>query len=87
MAALEIDSICIKDMAGLINPMDSYNLVKSLKENFDLSCLFAFTLYSGMAPTSYFKAIEAGVDIIDTAIGPFSFGTSQPKYRNNVCNA
>ncbi|HOM95342.1 MAG: pyruvate/oxaloacetate carboxyltransferase [Candidatus Methanofastidiosa archaeon] len=78
MAALEIDSICIKDMAGLINPMDSYNLVKSLKENFDLPVCLHSHCTSGMAPTSYFKAIEAGVDIIDTAIGPFSFGTSQP---------
>jgi len=78
MVALEIDSICIKDMAGLINPMDSYNLVKSLKENFDLPVCLHSHCTSGMAPTSYFKAIEAGVDIIDTAIGPFSFGTSQP---------
>jgi pyruvate carboxylase subunit B len=78
MVALEIDSICIKDMAGLINPMDAYNLVKSLKENFDLPVCLHSHCTSGMAPTSYFKAIEAGVDIIDTAIGPFSFGTSQP---------
>ena len=78
MVALEIDSICIKDMAGLINPMDAFNLVKSLKENFDLPVCLHSHCTSGMAPTSYFKAIEAGVDIIDTAIGPFSFGTSQP---------
>ncbi|KYC46080.1 MAG: Pyruvate carboxylase subunit B [Candidatus Methanofastidiosum methylothiophilum] len=78
MVGLEIDSICIKDMAGLINPMDAYNLVKSLKENFDLPVCLHSHCTSGMAPTSYFKAIEAGVDIIDTAIGPFSFGTSQP---------
>lgn len=78
MVALEIDSICIKDMAGLINPMDAYNLVKSLKENFDLPVCLHSHCTSGMAPTSYFKAIEAGVDIIDTAIGSFSFGTSQP---------
>ncbi|KYC52682.1 MAG: Pyruvate carboxylase subunit B [Candidatus Methanofastidiosum methylothiophilum] len=78
MVALDIDSICIKDMAGLINPMDAYNLVKSLKENFDLPVCLHSHCTSGMAPTSYFKAIEAGVDIIDTAIGPFSFGTSQP---------
>ncbi|NMC58820.1 MAG: pyruvate carboxylase subunit B, partial [Candidatus Methanofastidiosa archaeon] len=78
MVALEIDSICIKDMAGLINQMDAYNLVKSLKENFDLPVCLHSHCTSGMAPTSYFKAIEAGVDVIDTAIGPFSFGTSQP---------
>ena len=78
MVALEIDSICIKDMAGLINPMDAYNLVKSLKENFNLPVCLHSHCTSGMAPTSYFKAMEAGVDIIDTAIGPFSFGTSQP---------
>ena len=78
MVALEIDSICIKDMAGLINPMDAYNLVKSLKDNFDLPVCLHSHCTSGMAPTSYFKAIEAGVDVIDTAIGPFSFGTSQP---------
>ncbi|HNR45168.1 MAG TPA: pyruvate/oxaloacetate carboxyltransferase [Methanofastidiosum sp.] len=78
MVALEIDSICIKDMAGLINPMDAVNLVKSLKENFDLPVCLHSHCTSGMAPTSYFKAIEAGVDIIDTAMGPFSFGTSQP---------
>lgn len=78
MVALEIDSICIKDMAGLINPMDAFNLVKSLKENLDIPVCLHSHCTSGMAPTSYLKAIEAGVDIIDTAIGPFSFGTSQP---------
>jgi len=78
MVALDINSICIKDMAGLINPMDAVNLVKSLKENFDLPVCLHSHCTSGMAPTSYFKAIEAGVDIIDTAMGPFSFGTSQP---------
>ncbi len=72
------DSICIKDMAGLISPSEAYNLVKSLKKEvavpIDLHCHCT----SGMAPLSYYHACEAGVDILDTAFSPFGGGTSQP---------
>jgi len=72
------DSICIKDMAGLLLPKDAYSLVKGIKEitNLDVELHSHYT--SGTASMSYLKAIEAGLDIIDTAMSPFALGTSQP---------
>ncbi|MEO0088834.1 MAG: acetyl-CoA carboxylase biotin carboxyl carrier protein [candidate division WOR-3 bacterium] len=75
---LGIDSICIKDMAGIISPKVAYELVKALKEELKLPVQLHTHSSSGMAVASYLKAIEAGVDIIDTAHAPLSFGTSQP---------
>ena len=72
------DSICIKDMAGLLRPYAAYNLVKALKAQTSLPIEVHSHCSSGMASTMYLKAIEAGVDIIDTALTPFSRSTSQP---------
>lgn len=72
------DSLCIKDMSGLITPYMAYNLVKELKKNINIPIQLHSHYTSGMASMAYLKAIEAGVDIIDTAISPFGLGTSQP---------
>jgi len=72
------DSICIKDMAGLISPFNSYELVKRLKEEVGLPVQLHCHYTSGMASMAYLKAVEAGVDVIDTATAPLSMGTSQP---------
>lgn len=78
LASLECDSICIKDMAGLIHPQDAYELVSRLKKEVGLPVDLHCHCTNGIAPLSYFAAVQAGVDILDTAISPFSFGTSQP---------
>lgn len=72
------DSICIKDMAGLLIPKDAEELVKALKEAVKLPIEVHSHYTSGVAAMSYLKAVEAGADIIDTAISPFALGTSQP---------
>lgn len=72
------DSLCIKDMSGLITPYMAYNLVKELKKNINIPIQLHSHYTSGMASMAYLKAIEAGVDIVDTAISPFGLGTSQP---------
>ncbi len=72
------DSICIKDMSGLLLPYNASELVKALKENVGLDIQVHTHYTSGVAAMSYLKAVEAGCDIIDTAISPFSMGTSQP---------
>ena len=72
------DSICIKDMAGLLKPYDSYELVKALKENVKIPLQLHTHYTAGLASMTLLKAVEAGVDIIDTAISPLSMGTSQP---------
>ena len=71
-------SICIKDMSGILLPNDTYDLVKALKENLTVSVHIHTHCTAGLAEMNYMKAVEAGVDGIDTAISPFSKGTSQP---------
>ncbi len=71
-----VDSICIKDMAGLIAPYDIYNLVREIKSFTDVPINLHTHFSSGMADLSIFKAIEAGVDIVDTCIGPYAYRTS-----------
>jgi pyruvate carboxylase subunit B len=78
LAALDCDSICIKDMAGLIMPEPARDLVTRLKKEVGLPVDLHCHCTNGVAPMSYFAAVEAGVDILDTAMSPFSFGTSQP---------
>ncbi|MEM0449324.1 MAG: pyruvate/oxaloacetate carboxyltransferase [Methanomassiliicoccales archaeon] len=78
------DTICIKDMAGLISPHAAFELVKGLKEETSLPIHLHSHMTSGMALTSYLKAIEAGVDIVDTAISSLSMGTSQPPTESLV---
>ncbi len=70
------DSICIKDMAGLIAPYDAYELVKALKANVKPMIHLHSHFTSGMSPLSHLKAIEAGVDIIDTCVTPYAYRTS-----------
>ena len=72
------DSICIKDMAGLLVPYKATELVTALKEATDLPIQLHTHYTSGVASMTYLKAVEAGVDIIDTAMSPFAMGTSQP---------
>ncbi|PIV19948.1 MAG: pyruvate carboxylase [Deltaproteobacteria bacterium CG_4_8_14_3_um_filter_45_9] len=72
------DSLCIKDMAGLMAPYDAYELVKALKKTIKIPIQLHTHYTSGMASMTYLKAIEAGVDIIDTALAPFALRSSQP---------
>ena len=72
------DSICIKDMAGLLKPYDAYELVKMIKEETSIPVQLHTHYTSGLASMTLLKAIEAGVDIVDTAMSPFAMGTSQP---------
>jgi len=72
------DSICIKDMAGLLVPYAAYDLVKALKENVKVPIQLHTHYTSGVASMTYLKAIEAGCDIVDCAISPLAMGTSQP---------
>ena len=78
LASLECDSLCIKDMAGLISPRDAYDLVRALKKEVGLPVDLHSHSTSGMAPMSYMAACPAGVDILDTSFSPFASGASQP---------
>ncbi|MBP1757524.1 MAG: Conserved carboxylase region [Firmicutes bacterium] len=72
------DSICIKDMAGLLLPYDAFELVKALKETVKIPIELHTHYTSGVGSMTYLKAIEAGCDIVDTALSPLALGTSQP---------
>jgi len=72
------DSLCIKDMAGLIAPDDAYKLIKALKQALKIPVQLHTHYTSGMGSMSYLKAAEAGVDVIDTALAPFALRSSQP---------
>ena len=72
------DSICIKDMAGLLVPYQATELVKAIKSVTKLPLEMHTHYTSGEASMTYMKAVEAGADILDTAISPFAMGTSQP---------
>jgi oxaloacetate decarboxylase (Na+ extruding) subunit alpha len=78
LVSMGADSICIKDMAGLLSPYVAYDLVKALKAAVSVPLDIHSHYTSGMAGMTYLKAIEAGVDIIDCALSPFAMGTSQP---------
>ena len=71
-------SICIKDMAGLLVPYKATELIGALKDAVDLPIQLHTHYTSGVASMTYLKAVEAGVDVIDTAMSPFALGTSQP---------
>jgi len=75
--AMGADSLCIKDMAGILVPDVAYKLIKALKDTIQIPIDFHTHATSGIAAISYQKAIEAGVDIVDTALSPLSGGTSQ----------
>ena len=76
--ALGADSLCIKDMAGVLLPGDAYQLIKELKKNTKLPIELHTHCTGGIAEMTIQKAIEAGVDIVDTALSPLAGGTSQP---------
>ena len=79
LESMGVNSICIKDMAGIMGPGEAYDLVKVLKDNLKDMPVFIHThSTTGLGPLTYMKAVEAGVDGIDTAISTFSGGTSQP---------
>lgn len=78
LAQMGVGSICIKDMAGILSPKDAYDLVAAIKDAVDLPLVVHTHSTTGLAFMTYMKAVEAGADVIDTAISPFSGGTSQP---------
>ena len=78
MARMGVGSICIKDMAGILTPKAAYDLVSAIKDAVDLPLVVHTHSTTGLAFMTYLKAVEAGADVIDTAISPFSGGTSQP---------
>ncbi|PYF81084.1 pyruvate carboxylase subunit B [Marinomonas alcarazii] len=84
MQAMGADSIAIKDMAGLLTPYATYDLVKAIKEAVDLPLVVHSHSTSGLAPLCQLKAIEAGADRIDTAISSFASGTSHPATETQV---
>lgn len=75
---LGADTICIKDMAGLVSPYDAYNLIRELKKQTDIPLHLHTHFTSGMGDLAIFKAIEAGVDIVDTCMAPYAYRTSHP---------
>ena len=76
LEAMGADSICVKDMAGLLAPYDAFELVKALKANVKAPIHLHSHFTSGMSPMTHLKAIEAGVDIIDTCMTPYAYRTS-----------
>ncbi len=78
------DSICLKDMAGLLHPYDAYQIIRSMKEAVSVPIQLHCHCTSGMAEMAYVKAVEAGVDVIDCALSTLSQGTSQPPCESIV---
>jgi len=78
LEAMGADSICIKDMAGLLAPYDAYELIKALKENVKPLIHLHSHFTSGMAAMTHLKAVEAGVDILDTCLTPYAYRTAHP---------
>ncbi len=77
-----VNSIAIKDMAGLLTPKMAYKLVKGLKKRFDVPVQVHTHCTTGLCHMTYLAAFQAGADILDTAISPFSGGTSQPPFES-----
>ena len=78
LSQMGVSSICIKDMAGILSPKQAYDLVSAIKDAVALPVVVHTHSTTGLAFMTYLKAVEAGADVIDTAISPFSGGTSQP---------
>ncbi|MGB9293192.1 MAG: pyruvate carboxylase subunit B, partial [Desulfobaccales bacterium] len=76
--AMGADSFCLKDMAGMVSPYDAYEIIKALKETIKIPVEFHTHYTSGQGSMSYLKAIEAGVDVVDTCLSPFALRTAQP---------
>jgi len=84
LADLGADSICIKDMAGLLTPYRAYELVRLLKQQLSIPVQLHCHYIGGMAVGAYLKAAEAGIDVVDTASMPLAFGASQPPVETVV---
>lgn len=78
------DSLCLKDMAGILSPKDAFNIVKAWKEQIGLPVQVHSHYTSGMASATYLKSIEAGADVVDCAISSMSMSTSQPPVESIV---
>ena len=78
MKKMGVDTICIKDMAGVMSPQEAYDLIAALKDAVDLPIVVHTHMTTGLGFMTYLKAVEAGADVIDTAISCLSGGTSQP---------
>jgi len=78
LEAMEVNSICIKDMAGLMAPYDAYVLVKAIKEAVSVPIHLHSHFTSGMSSMTHLKAVEAGVDILGTCMSPYGFRSSHP---------
>lgn len=78
MENMGVQSICVKDMAGIMSPQEAYDLVSTLKQNIKVPIIVHTHSTTGLAPMTLLKAAEAGADVIDTAVSCFSGGTSQP---------
>ncbi len=83
-AAMGADSICIKDMSGIMGPGQAYDLVRGIKDVVDLPLVIHTHCTTGLALMTCMKSVEAGADVIDTAISSFSGGTSQPPTESLV---
>jgi len=86
MAQMGADSIAIKDMAGLLSPVDCAKLIKAIKTKVDLPINLHAHYTSGMGSMTYYAGLEAGASIVDTAISPLSMGTSQPPTESLVAS-
>ncbi|MDH4226190.1 MAG: sodium-extruding oxaloacetate decarboxylase subunit alpha [Deltaproteobacteria bacterium] len=84
LANMGVDTVCIKDMAGLLTPVASFDLVTKIKAKVNLPVHIHTHDSSGLAAMTYLKGIEAGADIIDTALSPLASGTSQPPTETMV---
>lgn len=84
LAELECDSLCIKDMAGMLAPQPAYDLIVALKKEVGLPVHLHCHSTSGMVMMTYLRACDAGVDILDTAFSPLAWGTSQPPVESVV---
>lgn len=78
MESMGADSICVKDMAGILVPEAASRLITALKDTVKIPLQLHSHCTSGVAPITYVKGVEAGCDVIDTAMSPFAMGTSQP---------
>ena len=84
LASMGADSICIKDMAGLLKPYDAFDLIKAIKAETDIPVVLHTHDTAGIAEMTQLKAVEAGADVIDCALSPLSHGTSQPATESLV---
>ncbi len=84
LESMGADSICIKDMAGLLLPYTAFDLISAIRKNVKIPLALHTHYTSGVASMTLLKAIEAGIDIVDCAISPLSMGTSQPPTESMV---